>query len=164
MPTCLKCNIKFGNRYLLDGKYYNLQKRKYCINCSPFKKHNTRQIHTQPIKQNEVKICERCDKEYIYIRAKGHTLKHCSSCVTTLRRYKRKKEWVDYKGGGCCICGYNKCLQALDFHHINPDKKKFGISNSYMKSDKDIYNELDKTVCICNRCHMEYHAGLIQIN
>lgn len=36
---------------------------------------------------------------------------------------------VQYKGGKCCVCGYNKYLGALEFHHLNPNEKDFGISN-----------------------------------
>lgn len=45
---------------------------------------------------------------------------------------KRRKEicqmFIDYKGGKCQICGYNKCIRALDFHHRDPEKKDFGLS------------------------------------
>lgn len=35
---------------------------------------------------------------------------------------------IDYKGGKCSVCGYNKCRAALEFHHTNPNEKDFGIS------------------------------------
>lgn len=33
--------------------------------------------------------------------------------------YKKYREYIDgYKlSKGCAICGYNKCVSALDFHH-----------------------------------------------
>ena len=48
---------------------------------------------------------------------------------TTERRNKRRKEVIDYKGGKCEKCGYDKCIRALEFHHINPHKKEFTINN-----------------------------------
>lgn len=42
-----------------------------------------------------------------------------------LRGLKRKYEIVQMRGGKCERCGYNKNLAALDFHHRNPDTKKF---------------------------------------
>lgn len=27
---------------------------------------------------------------------------------------------IAYKGGKCQCCGYDKCIQALEFHHIDP--------------------------------------------
>lgn len=57
-----------------------------------------------------------------------------------------KKKAVDYLGGSCKLCGYNKCIAAFDFHHRNPEEKEFeinkGLSNHY--SWKRILLELDK--------------------
>lgn len=62
------------------------------------------------------------------------------------------------KSNGCAICGYNKCDAALDFHHVNPEDKKFYISNKALLSDKNIAEELNKCILLCCRCHREIHA------
>ena len=63
------------------------------------------------------------------------------------------------KTNGCAICGYNKCVAALDFHHANPEDKKFGLHVSELsRKDEDIVNELQKCVLLCNRCHKEIHV------
>ena len=41
------------------------------------------------------------------------------------RRRKIRDLAVQYKGGKCQICGYNKCPQALEFHHLSPNGKDF---------------------------------------
>jgi len=33
-----------------------------------------------------------------------------------------------YKGGKCVKCGYNRCSDALVFHHIDPFKKELQIA------------------------------------
>lgn len=72
---------------------------------------------------------------------------------------------VEYKGGHCIICGYNRCMSALEFHHLDQNKKDFSISvNGYTMSWEKIKNELDKCVCVCANCHREIHSGLIDIN
>lgn len=48
------------------------------------------------------------------------------------RRSVLKEELVKYKGGKCEICGYNKCIEALEFHHLNREEKDFTIS-SYLR-------------------------------
>ena len=74
------------------------------------------------------------------------------------RRKKIKKMSVDYKGGKCIICGYNRCLGALEFHHLNPNEKDFGISASgTTKSWEKIKSELDKCICVCSNCHREIY-------
>ena len=34
-------------------------------------------------------------------------------------RQQQKLKAIEYKGGKCKICGYDKCPRALDFHHID---------------------------------------------
>jgi len=72
---------------------------------------------------------------------------------------------VEYKGGKCCICGYDKCIGALEFHHVNRDNKEFNISQdgNSMSWDK-VKNELDKCICVCANCHREIHSGIIYID
>ncbi len=80
------------------------------------------------------------------------------------RRKKLREQARIYKGGKCIICGYNKYLGALDFNHLDPAKKKFGISmQGLTKSWKEIMKELDKCVLICANCHREVHAGITQL-
>jgi len=79
------------------------------------------------------------------------------------RRKKVREMSIKYKGGSCVACGYSKCLEALDFHHIDEVKKSFGISaKGYTRSWKSIQSELDKCILICANCHRELHAGLLQ--
>ncbi len=74
------------------------------------------------------------------------------------RRKKLKQMAVDYKGGKCSRCGYKKCLRAMEFHHIDPSEKDFGISaNGYTLSWETIKRELDKCILVCSNCHAEIH-------
>jgi hypothetical protein len=71
---------------------------------------------------------------------------------------------IDYKGGKCQICGYNKCLDVLEFHHLNTSEKDFGISQKgYTRSWIKVKIELDKCVMLCANCHREIHAGVLQL-
>lgn len=73
-----------------------------------------------------------------------------------------KKRMVEYKGGRCQICGYNKCIEALDFHHLDPKDKDFNISGGTRSFEK-LKPEIDKCILVCSNCHREIHAGLIDI-
>ncbi|MGI8669633.1 MAG: hypothetical protein ACR2J3_07260 [Aridibacter sp.] len=84
------------------------------------------------------------------------TVNLCSACVSKQRRRKIKRKAVEYKGGKCQKCGYNKCVGAMDFHHINPDEKDFTISGNSGKWEK-IKKELDKCDLLCKNCHAELH-------
>lgn len=80
------------------------------------------------------------------------------------RRKKLKEMAVKYKGGKCSICGYNTCLDCLVFHHLDSNKKEFGLSaKGLTRSWEKIKKELDKCVLLCVRCHCELHAGKLQL-
>jgi hypothetical protein len=71
---------------------------------------------------------------------------------------------IDYKGSKCAICGHNKCIQVLEFHHTDPNKKDFGISaKGYTRSWKKVKEELDKCILLCANCHREVHEGITQL-
>lgn len=66
--------------------------------------------------------------DYIYVESeKRYRCVKCRSGAIQKRREKTKELLVEYKGGKCEICGYNKCISALEFHHLNPAEKDFGI-------------------------------------
>ena len=71
---------------------------------------------------------------------------------------------VSYKGGRCVICGYDRCIEALEFHHLDPTQKDFGISSKgYTRSWGKVKEEADKCVLLCANCHREVHAGILQL-
>ncbi len=81
------------------------------------------------------------------------------------RRKELRHKAIVYKGGRCSICGYNKCLQALEFHHSDPSKKDFGISaKGYTRSWEMVSKELDKCILLCANCHREVHEGITQLS
>lgn len=78
--------------------------------------------------------------------------------LATEKRNALRKLAIESLGGACQICGYEKCSEALDFHHTNALEKDFNIS-SKLSSWKRIASELKKCVLLCARCHREVHAG-----
>jgi Zn ribbon nucleic-acid-binding protein len=99
---------------------------------------------------------------------KGKIQSYCRKCnhQNTLDRQRDFKiKCVEYKGGSCIICGYNKYIGSLDFHHIDPSKKDFNLSKvrntSFSKNEIKIKKELDKCILVCRNCHGEIHAGIV---
>ena len=65
---------------------------------------------------------------------------------------------VEFMGGKCSICNYNKCINALEFHHKDPTQKDFGVgTNGHTRSWKRIEKELEKCILVCSNCHREIH-------
>lgn len=97
-------------------------------------------------------ICIRCGRE------KNCGRKHCNSCNVTLSRKKRAKKVREHFGGKCTLCGYSKCLEALEFHHRDPTQKNFTISNGGTKAIRNIIIEAEKCIMVCANCHREIHT------
>lgn len=76
------------------------------------------------------------------------------------KRLRIKQFCLEYRGGKCELCGYDRCPGALDFHHTDPSQKDFAMSRAYSKSKKAIVEELDKCKLLCATCHREVHAEL----
>jgi len=75
------------------------------------------------------------------------------------RRKKLRKMALEYKGSKCEVCDYDKCLYALEFHHLDSSSKDFAISSKgYTRSWERVKEELDKCTLICANCHREIHA------
>ena len=89
--------------------------------------------------------CKKCNKQY-------------------MQKYHMQFKIIsnNLKLNGCAICGYNKCMDCLEFHHSNPKDKKFGINirNIEKRNNIKIAEELNKCILLCNRCHREKHSGV----
>lgn len=95
----------------------------------------------------------------------GKAQSYCKQCnhqnvLDRQREFKRK--CLEYKGRSCSKCGYDKCLGALEFHHLDPDAKEFIPSKfrhtSWTKNETAIKKELDKCIVVCANCHREIHS------
>lgn len=107
-----------------------------------------------------------CENEAVDYNGKGKFC--CKACrnkfFVTENRRKMKQRAIEYKGGKCQCCGYNTSFWALDFHHLDPDKKDFGISKKGLcRSWDKVKQEIDKCILVCRNCHSEIHHGIRKI-
>lgn len=76
-------------------------------------------------------------------------------------RRLNKLELIQYKGGKCEQCGYNKpYVSVYHFHHINPEEKDFAISKHSNRNLDSLKKEVDKCQLLCSNCHHELHDTL----
>jgi len=80
-------------------------------------------------------------------------------------RHRSKERMVSAMGGKCQCCGYDKCQQALAFHHIDPTIKElaFGSLRANPKKWESVVEELKKCILVCHNCHSEIHAGIREL-
>ena len=72
-------------------------------------------------------------------------------------RNRTKIRLVEYKGGKCLKCGFDKPLPyAYDFHHRDPNEKDFTLGGQ-CKSFARLKEEADKCDLLCKICHAEVH-------
>ena len=113
------------------------------------------------------KLCRHCNcslpLSLFYQKSKGGYWPYCKPCESLRKKQQLinfKKQCLEYKQVfGCILCGYNKNLTALDFHHTNPAEKDFTISSrGQLKLNDKIKSELDKCDVLCSNCHREKHS------
>ena len=99
-------------------------------------------------------------KQKAKISAEDRKVRQVKAVINWRRRTKYKL--VEYKGGKCenLHCGYDRCIEALEFHHLDPNEKDFGIGGS-TRSFEFLKKEVDKCVMLCSNCHKEVHAGVL---
>jgi transposase len=94
----------------------------------------------------------------------GYRCGRCQSEAVTRRRRKVKQILVEEAGGECIVCGYSKCIAALEFHHLDPSQKRYTLSHrGVTRSLAKARSEASKCVLLCGNCHAEVEAGLISL-
>lgn len=157
--VCLNCKKEYKSRVLIDGKVRDLSARSYCTTCSPFGANNSQQL--EMLRTDGKKTCVRCgaDKPRGDFSAREGRCKPCVAADKRLDRQAFKRQCIEYLGGRCTSCGYDRCIAALDFHHRDPNEKEFEISRyRHWQFGDAIRRELDKCALLCRNCHAEEHA------
>lgn len=110
------------------------------------------------MKEVTIKKCTKHgDTEHVFYSGRWRC-KKCTIEYDKAKRHRIKEKLVEYKGGKCEICGYDKCLNALDFHHKNKEEKSFALNSAnYNRSFEELKKEVDKCVLVCANCHREIH-------
>ncbi len=158
---CQGCSKEFRQFIRLDGKSMNLSRRSYCLDCSPY---GSLVKNRKPI-VNNTRQCIRCQEfkplsEFRLNSSRRYYRSCCSPCESArVLEYGRilKQKAVDYLGGKCIRCGYDKSLRALTFHHRNPAQKSFSIAKKKCLKWETLKPELDKCDLLCANCHAEQH-------
>ncbi len=151
MKICNLCGKEFKTKEVIDGKRRNFQRRKYCLECSPFGSGNTAKLsrYGETLEDfNQIGKIKRRKKRNKEIYKKYQKQK----------REDRKKELVELRGGECKICSYDKCIASLDFHHRNQEEKEFEISRTgFLTKWETLVKEAEKCDILCKNCHNELH-------
>ena len=160
---------------VLIGRGLSIRKLATEFNCSPttirywLKKYELKTIPKVVERRPNQKYCPACDSwkgfSFFYRRSAKRSnqlagwCKECCNQASMERQKETKRAAVAHKGGSCTICGYNNYVGALEFHHLDPEKKDPSWNRMKMRTFEAIKHELDKCILLCSNCHRETHAG-----
>jgi hypothetical protein len=112
-----------------------------------------------------MRVCRRHGRAVFRLDVRGtYRCVLCAQERVAERRRQIKRILVEEAGGCCAGCGYDRSLGALQFHHLDPAEKSFGISSRGFSHGIDrAREEARKCVLLCGNCHAEVEAGLRQV-
>ncbi len=116
------------------------------------------------LRGNQQKYCSGACKQ----RGHWHQIKHQTNTYhsQTRRAVTRKMKYIALLGGACSVCGYDKNLAALEFNHIDPATKSFGIDMRKLSNANEVIllEEIRKCNVLCANCHREHHYPELNSN
>ena len=164
MPRCKQCDKPIPATITINGKLRNLCSRKFCLECSPFGSHNTRDLtkpRALPRSQRPNRICALCKgQEPAVTFYQTSNSNYCKKCFTRWKHERDtrvKKKAIEYKGGKCQRCGFVGHYAVFDFHHLRDKEMNWRMMcNSGWERARP---ELDKCELLCSNCHRLEHSS-----
>jgi transposase len=109
-----------------------------------------------------IRTCRRHGEVEFVVEGRGYyRCKRCRLEQVASHRRALKATLVEEAGGRCRLCGYDRCVAALEFHHLDPMQKRIGISAGGLGlSISVLRTETAKCVLLCSNCHAEVENGV----
>ena len=138
--------------------------RKYQLRTFRARRENSRGV--RGVHPDRVQLtCARHGLTEFWLEPRGiYRCLRCRSEAVSRRRRRLKEILVSEAGGRCSICGYDRHIGALQFHHRDGEAKKFGLSDRGLtRSLAAVRAEAAKCVLLCANCHSEVEAGIVNV-
>lgn len=121
--------------------------------------------HSTPARPRSQRLCSRHGMTDHVLGSDG--MQRCKRCraddVTEWRR-RTKRRLVEEAGGRCVACGFDRHPAALQFHHLDPGTKSFGLSERGLtRSIERLRREVAKCVLLCANCHALVEVGALTV-
>ncbi|MDQ6836092.1 MAG: helix-turn-helix domain-containing protein [Actinomycetota bacterium] len=110
-------------------------------------------------------VCSHHGPVQFILEGRGYyRCKRCRQERVARRRRAVKALLVANAGGACCVCGYDRYLGALQFHHLDPKQKRLELNtNGLALSIVTAQAEARKCALLCSNCHAELEGGVIAL-
>jgi transposase len=104
------------------------------------------------------------ESEFLLEGRGAYRCKRCRSEAVSLRRRTLKAMLVAEAGGRCCLCGYDRHIGALHFHHVDPRVERTNVSAGGINDRIDALRDTaHKCMLLCSNCHAEVEAGVMAL-
>ena len=145
MRICRKCGVEKDESEFYKSSHIKDGLATMCKACS-------REVNRIDRQKYEAKRRE-TKKQY----AVGYREKHREELNTKAKQtYYDIRAFVESLKTPCVKCGETR-KYVIDFHHIDPSRKKFNLNSSASHSKTKVSEEVAKCVCLCRNCHQEFH-------
>jgi transposase len=114
----------------------------------------------QGLKRVELECRQHGRTEFILEGRGSYRCRQCRREAVIRWRRSAKLRLVAEAGGRCQMCGYDEFVGALQFHHLDPSKKAFGLAmRGLTRSIEKLRREAAKCVLLCANCHAKVEWG-----
>jgi hypothetical protein len=146
---------------LLGGKCSNCDEHRIWVLEFHHKDPKEKDFQISHIRGSRWSILEKEIKKCILLCRNCHQEIHKKEdCKYPSKKYKLLEVKNIFK---CEKCSYDRYDGALDFHHKNPNDKKFTLNGikiaetSCLEVKKKITDEINKCDILCSNCHIDLH-------
>lgn len=153
--TCIHCGKEIPYKIKRNGKLYYLSSRKFCIECSPLNKRNTR---SYIIKLNDDEsFCARCQKvkkinNFYKRKDNGKPFSYCISCQEKVKKLKFEEKLeiiIQIFGNACYDCGI---IYPTSVYNFYSEGNIFSINKAKNMSLGRLKKELEGYIMLCKNC------------
>jgi transposase len=128
------------------------------------KRDRVRLAREQGLKRLQLECARHGRTEFIIENSGRARCLKCRRLAVIQWRRRAKLRLVAEAGGRCVVCGYDEFPGALQFHHLDPSQKSFGLAmRGLTKSIERLREEAAKCVLLCANCHAKVEWGDLEL-
>lgn len=128
------------------------------------RRRETREARQRGLRHIERRCPQHGQTRFVLENRGSYRCMKCRRADVSAWRRRAKQRLVEEAGGKCKVCGYDRYLGALQFHHLDPSTKSFSLSRrGCTRAFAELKAEAAKCVLLCANCHAEVENGMAEV-